>query len=535
MHVFQPEAVKGAESLKCPQCGSIFNFRGSESKVPTAPIALAAAPAGAGLPSPALPSKARVAVQPTPPKSIPKTAGATTPVSTTPNAAPSRAAPVARAVPAAAPLPSEPPLARPVQPQTTQSSDMPGPLADLSFDDAAPSGTLRRRGGKRRRWPALIAGLIVMAVLAVTCGGVVAVAFWLVGQSDDFAATAAEGNFAFIRPGKPWVQDKEVQLKLQAHLAMKRGRPDAHFALFFKDFKTRMPSDAELRQEAVNRVKALFPDTPEMEPHEASDQTQLGGEAARTLEFSGVDENSVLMNGSCYMVTHQGYAYWFFTWGPQLELEALKPEWEQVRGGFRLGNSRPGWQPLGRPTEIARSSSGSKPRFQLKYVKGLWKIEPITDANRTQYDKADLVLTGMYSAEGKPSSKAATAATAQVVILRDKQDVELKEAIDAAHSFVLERYRAKGENGDFLFPDTKLELVQDTALQNIDEPIGKGRDKGQVQKLLVENDPNRHRYVVLRIMNSPQGVVVLWLECDNHYRDYWDSEFMTLLETFEFQ
>jgi hypothetical protein len=272
-----------------------------------------------------------------------------------------------------------------------------------------------------------------------------------------------------------------------------------------------------------------------MESHEPNDETQLGGEPARTRDFSGVDENNVLMNGTCYMVAHQGYGYWFFTWGPQLELETLKPEWDRVRAGFKLGNSRPGWQPRGRPTEIARSSSGSSPRFQLRYVKGLWKIEPITDANRAQYDKADLVLAGSYSADGKPSSKAATAATAQVVILSDKKDVELKEAIEAARAFLLESQRGKGEGGDYLFPKTKIDLVQDTTLQNIDEPIGKDREKGHVQKLLVENDDNRHRYVVLRVMNSPQGVVVLWLECDNRYRDYWDTEFMTLLETFEFQ
>ena len=199
-----------------------------------------------------------------------------------------------------------------------------------------------------------------------------------------------------------------------------------------------------------------------------------------------------------------------------------------------LGNNRSGWQETPRVTEIARSSSGTKLRFQLKPVKGLWKAEPLDSAEaRATYEKADVVLIGTYPGDPKATVKAVSSATAQVVILDDKPR-ELPDAIKTARQFLLDREKDKREGGDFTYPNTKIDFVQDKTLHNIDEPIGKGLAKGQVQKLLVENDKDRYRYVVLRIMNHPEGIVMIWLECDNRYRDYWDPEFMAILESFEF-
>jgi hypothetical protein len=120
------------------------------------------------------------------------------------------------------------------------------------------------------------------------------------------------------------------------------------------------------------------------------------------------------------------------------------------------------------------------------------------------------------------------------VILDDKKGLELPDAVNAARDFLLERQKDKREGGDYTYPNTKIDFVQDQSIRAIDEPIGTGQTKGRVQKLVVENDTDRHRYVVLRVANHPQGVVVLWLECDNRYRDYWDPEFMALLESLQF-
>jgi hypothetical protein len=241
------------------------------------------------------------------------------------------------------------------------------------------------------------------------------------------------------------------------------------------------------------------------------------------------------MDGECYMLAHQGYGYWFFTWGPASERAAIEPEWQRAREGFRLGANRNGWQETPRETETVHASAAAKVRYTLKPVKGLWKKEPLDNAAaRALYEKADLVLIGTYPGEPKSQVKASTSATAQVVILDGKKGLELPEAINAARDFLLERQKDKREGGDYTYPNTKIDFVQDKSIRSVDDPIGSGPAAGRVQKLLVENDKDRHRYVVLRIASHAQGVVVLWLECDNRYRDYWDPEFTALLETLQF-
>jgi hypothetical protein len=413
--------------------------------------------------------------------------------------------------------------------------------AALQFDRQAAGTATRLRGrgkrGKRRGWAAIVIG--VLASLVLLCGAGAGGLGWLLGlislpgvgpvrtgESWEWP----QGNCTFRAPDNSWKQDKEMQVKLKANLVLKRARPDDYLALAFVDYKTRAPSEAELREGAMDRLKAYFRQgTLETEP---KPDATLAGQPALALEFAGSDDKHVLMTGVCYLFTYRGYGFWFFTWGPQSEADAIQPEWEVVRAGFGLLDERPGWMESPPVTEIARSTAGSKIRLQLKPVKGLWKMESLENPEtRSLYDKAELVLSGTYPGS---AIKAATSATCQVVVLDDMKPSDLAGAVQAAKDFLLEREKDKREGGDYTYPETKIDFVQDKTLRNINDPIGKGLTEGQVQKLLVANDKERHRYVVLRIVNHPQGVVMVWLECDNRLRDYWDPEFMALLETLEF-
>jgi hypothetical protein len=473
------------------------------------------------------------------------------------------ALPVTPSIPLALPVANGAPIASPVSPvppiaaatdlavHTGSARDQSGAAAgtaELQFDDAgAGSATRFKRSSKRRKprslW-VIALGSVSVCGLLIGCGGVVAGAAWLLGLSPanlvpDFSGKSWEwpqGNCTFRSPGDSWKHDKDLQVKLKLYHAMKRAQPDNNLALHFRDYKTRSPSEAELREETLSRLRSFLPESLETEMKDASDATTLGSHPARVLLFAGLDEHSVLMNGECYMLACQGYGYWFFTWGPASEREAVEPEWQRARQGFTLGNMRSGWQETPRETEIARCSAGSKIRYELRPVKGLWKREPLDIVEtRALYGKADLVLVGTYPGEPKSQVKASSSATAQVVILDDKKGVGLGDAVKAARDYLLERQKDKRDGGDYTYPNTKIDLVQDKSIRNIDDPFGAGLVQGQVQKLLVENDQARYRYVVLRVVNHAQGVVVVWLECDNRYRDYWDPELMALLETLQIQ
>ncbi len=556
-HVFAPDAVKGAARLTCPQCEQVFDFRGNS---PAAANAMAAKPAAAA--KPPAPRAAPVAAKAPGSKAMPITGAPVPP----PRTAPAKPKPVspppvpvaAPVVPVAMPVVAAPPVAAPVVPEPTPTEEDPFGAAfaalaptdissapdELQFDAGAASPPIpsRRRALRNKKGgrPLLLILFAGVSAAFLFCGGLAVGIAWLAGVSiphlPEFTGASwdwPQGNCSFKSPGTAWKQDKDLQLKWKLHHAMKRSGPDNYLALYFQDYKNRSPSDAELREGALSRLKANLPESLETEFKPASDK-KLGGQPAKVLEFAGLDENSVLMSGECYMLSYQGYAYWFFTWGPESLSDQIKPEWETARQGFALGNARSGWKETGRQTDIVRNASGSKLRYTLKPVRGLWKTEDNAEA-RAHYEKADQVLLGIYPGEPKATVKAGTSATAQVIVLDDLPSATLPDAIKAAKDFVLEREKDKRDTGDYTYPNTKMDLVQDKTLRLIDDPYGKGMGAGQVQKYVVENDKDRYRYVVLRIVNHPLGVMVLWLECDNRYRDYWDSEFMALLESLEFK
>jgi hypothetical protein len=506
VHVFTPDHVKGAARLTCPRCGSVFDFRAK------------------GVNSTAAKSQA-TAKPPAPPGPI------------------GEAPPIPVAVPVASTIPVAMPVLQVATPPATQGNDP--TFADLgSFAQIGANGatSYRRRPARRgiRRW-AVIGGIVVVALALLTAGIAIAAGRWMGFSLPRIGGVVSEsswewpqGNCAYRSPGEAWKQDKALQVKLKAYHAMRREGPDTNLALAFRDYKTRSPSEAELREQVLAHLRSLLPEALETEMKDG-EGALLRGQPAWVLAFAGQDEHHVPMTGECYMSAHQGYGYWFFTWGPELERATIEQEWRRAREGFSLGTNRNGWQETSRETYTVHESAAAKVSYTLKPVKGLWKKEALDNAAaRALYANADMVLIGTYPGEPKSQVKAGTSATAQVVILDDKKGLELPGAITAAGDFLLERQKDKRDGGDYTYPNTKIDFVQDKSIRSVDDPIGSGTAAGRVQKLLVENDRDRYRYVVLRITNHHQGLVVLWMECDNRYRDYWEPEFVALLETLQF-
>jgi hypothetical protein len=402
--------------------------------------------------------------------------------------------------------------------------------SDLAFASTAAATPRRTRRRKKRGCALLLVGLSLVLGLPIFCAGLVTV--WIVwytpSQDDPIPDSPSAGNFVFHKPAAPWKEDTSIERIMSLNYAMKKSGPDNNLALLFRDYKTRSPSEAELQEEALTRLRAYIPAGLQTEPK--PDKKTLGNQPALVLAFAGNNADSVPIAGECYMLTYRGYAYWFFTWGPEIESERLAPEWEQLRQSFVLGNNREGWKESGRETETAR---GTKIGYHLDPVKVVWKKEALNKPEvREQYgDKADLVLIGTYPGDRKAMVRSAYDATAQVVILDKVTD--LMGAVDAAKAYLLEMEKDKREGG-FTYPNTTIDFVPDKSIEKVNEPIGSGKAKGHLLKLLVENDPNRKRYVVLRVVNHAQGVVVLCLECDYRRRDFWETEFTTLLETLQF-
>jgi hypothetical protein len=331
----------------------------------------------------------------------------------------------------------------------------------------------------------------------------------------------------FKWPGAPWKDDHDLQFRMQTQLAMRRNNPSGGMALLYRDYKTRTPLDSELLAEAIEKLRLEFDQGHQFESEPIkprSPDVTLGGQPCLCFEFAGVGPDSVRVSGYCHMLTYRGFAYWFFTWAPdnfdKAAKETNEKEADRVRRGFTLLDKREGWQEQKPKTFTVQAH---KIRFRLEPVQERWRKE-----DRENYDpKADLVMLGTLPGE-KPH--AGRMATFQALVL-DKA-ASLEEATKAAREYLLEAEKRTQADNTF---QTKIDLVNDKSIQNIDDSIGDGATAGWSQKLRVEHIKDGEvvsaRYVVLRILSHADGVLVLWCECDYQYLTFWDLEFTILLDS----
>jgi hypothetical protein len=377
----------------------------------------------------------------------------------------------------------------------------------------------------RRRKPRPKVGRAVVLTLLAVLG--VAVLWWAYGWMKYFLtlgdgdpeAYAKQGNFQFRMPAAPWKRDKGIELALGVNLGLRRSNPANATGLFYKDYQTRLPSDAELVDTALAKLRRYFqPLFWELKPE--SRETHLGGQPAIRIEFEGDDREQVTMNGECVMMAHRGYTYWFFTWGPLAEKEQASAEWDGLRERFGLLGGREGWREKPRETLPLAATDQSPIPYRLDYVKGLWEPE----ANPRAYDpRADRVLLGHDPTQAKHAGKSATL---RVLILPEESD--LKQAAAAAQTYLLKRQQAEdGEN----YPMTAIAPVKDKSGAEQGGDADVGAVQGHLSKLRVTNDETRERYVLLAVVHQPKGVLVLMGDCDWGRRDFWEQEFLPLIQT----
>jgi hypothetical protein len=318
-------------------------------------------------------------------------------------------------------------------------------------------------------------------------------------------------NFSFRYPPSPWRQDERLRLDLRTGVALRRTDPNGWLAVLTNDYKERTPSDAEMVDEGVRRLKGYFKDSFEWEQ---KPDTQLAGRRALRLEFVGT-VNSVEMTGECVMLAANGIGYWFVTWTPTADNDVLADRWEAIRSGFALGKEREGWAEKP-PKQLVLA--GTKVPYTLRYLEGIWEKQDDPSA----YDPdADSALLGHDQAEPKDTDKNGTA----VVLVLPKQDT-LEAAVKAARDHVLGQEKK-------LYPDCTIEDADPKATAADRPPDRVGNKDGRVVKLHVKTPDALEHFVYLAVVHQPEQVLAIQCECDWRRRVYWEVNFKQLVREFK--
>lgn len=400
------------------------------------------------------------------------------------------------------------PLASPIG-----AEDGPSELPDMT--SAPPRKLVRRRQVKRKRNVLVLTTLVILVLTVVTLGswGFYRLAIWFVAE----VASQPSGpvhesdlyNYSFVFPDDPWRRDDSVKRDLRVNLlGMRRTDPNAWMALGGQDYKTRTPRDSEVVDEAVRKLRSYFQE-PEYEQRE---DVELAGKRAQRLVFTGFDPNSVQMSGEAYLLTYNGFAYWFFTWAPIEHIQQVEEDFSALRKGFGLLKYREGWtERLPKP----RPYPGTRAAYSLTDNQELWQKHD----QPTDFDpEADLALEGKDRIESKDVDK-----MAQVLVLVLKaEDGQKPEAI--ARSYIVEQQKK-------LYDGTSVEVVKERG-ELREGPAKVGDVRGHVARLHVKNSDTRERFMILATVSRGEHIICIHCECDWKRRDLWDRDFAQLLDTF---
>jgi hypothetical protein len=478
-HTFPPAAVKGAASLTCPRCGTVYQLR----------------------------------------------AGATAP-----------------AAPAPVPSPAPPvhvPLAERIDPEPEPPANGPPPEAfpDPPADGGAivaPTFATRRRG--MRGWQVALAALAVLAVLA----GLPLAGIMMFRGEKPPPPPASERDpdllilngmvrtlrgreekaFRLVIPRDVWQADRVRKEVFGAPVSLERGdseteEPSRWVVAAAKDYGTRLPRDSELLKRGISLLELYFGE--QLELDERPQTRDLGGRRAQCLRFRG-EANAVTWYGEMYTLAGHGFGYWLFvgaSGGDDAVRETVEELYAKGRG-FEPAAERSGWteQPPPRVT-----FAGGKLPYRLTAPAGVWEERRAGDVDPL----GDLYLLARPD-KGKDDAlrnlKNATVLTA--VLPRATKD--LRAAMKEARKYVEGRW--KEENADYeLVPAGDPAASPDGEVRNLGDQLTR------VAELKLVRQDETVKYVLLAAVHRPDAVLVF--RCDAHwgYHQVWRGDILDLLDT----
>ena len=370
-----------------------------------------------------------------------------------------------------------------------------------------------RAPAKRSRGPIYAAvGVVALVLIAF---GVVAVATFSKRPPATASTSTPEFrktdlNFAFRTPPAEWATDSAAQNAVLANVfAYKRTDPVAWVALSARDYGQVVPRPSELRDKVQNQLAAGF-------DHAPADLTatpvEWGGHKADRYPFRGIyrptGETCV---GDCFVLSHQGIAYWFYSWCPESAETNASASIAAVRDGFRTLGLRDKWKPT---AAAGQTFAGRAVGYQLADPERIW-AKPKGKEPTTEDPSADLFLEGTLKSRERGDLKP----RAEVVVL------VLESAANpmaAGREYVERRYRMRHSDAG-----NPVEFAEQTGEPEGDPPAesaGPGVPSVRLKMTVGDADSFRSadKLVVLSAVAAGGKVVVAEASCPWKERAVWE-------------
>jgi hypothetical protein len=511
-HSFALAEVQAAAQLLCPKCG--FRMQGKGKTAPTPP---------APTPTPPAPT-------PTPPAPTPKPALKPAAVKPPAKPAPKPAAPPAP--PLAKPAPPLAVGAAPLATPVVAGDDGGGSLPEGDFFNpglAAGAGPLVRTGAPRKKTTWMRVLVIALAVGFAACIVIIAIGVivWLFpdalrnfGQPRGDAIIVKvrnaknenENALKLVLPRSEWSIDPEIKNSFGAQTAWSNNeyKGEFWFALIVKDYGMHRPRDAEMVEFCTDKLEGHFGN--EIELGAKVEPAKFGTLPAQKLLFRGVVKEAKWV-GECYMFFNNGLAYWLFLASPEADvLEFFEGELPEKH--IFVISERRGWREQPAPTEAFATSDA---KFQMTAPKGVWEG---SNDPKSEDPTGVMLLAGKYRRE-KDNRK-----NARLLVFSLKKEADLKAAVKAVRDHLDARFKEGNENAKVVHaPDVVPGQTEIGTLEDV------GNKRGRVVdlKLMFQDEPQE--YMLLSVVNEPDGCHAFLCSCDWKARQIWRQDFLDVLRT----
>lgn len=310
-------------------------------------------------------------------------------------------------------------------------------------------------------------------------------------------------NWSLATPPREWKQDVDLLARLGANVVLRRSGPAAYLAIAARTFKSDPLGEAEVMDEAAERLGHCLLDL----ESESRGKAEWAGRVGQRFVFQGKMEGEPV-SGECYVLADGQVGYWLAAWAPADVVDQVAGEFEELRQGFTLGNERPVARDKG---QVFQGGSGP---YKFREPEGSWHRLP---RPADEGSDVDLVLQGADRDAPKDVNRMAS------IIVRKVKKREDSAAVLGSAVEDLTRRQQKDD------PEARIEVMREARGSAALSP-GVRWAGGQVVKLRITRGIGGERFVLLGVIPRGDGVLVVRCECALDRRGAWEHDFQKFLE-----
>ncbi len=379
---------------------------------------------------------------------------------------------------------------------------------------AQPTPTETPTGGRtaapRRvdQWwiPALITIVVVLLLGFLAMIGIKMMGPSGGGTVDNFS----QANFSIKRPDG-FTRDAGQELDFQVDLVYTGSEKKLIWAVLAKDFGGRVPSNRELVELAMEKLRRKFPEKIEYEKRGDENET-IASLPFVAHDFLGKTSDSEEVAGEFFVGTAKGIGYVFYGWTRPEDRDVAKPVWKIARNAFSLLETRGKWTPEAVNLEIAEGKG-----WELRFDKKYWTQEEISKDLKETNPKAVLRVEGRI-----PGRKiyAGDMAEAYVIVLEGKGN--LTDGVTLAKKYLTDLEKPIDESPATLESTLTLEEEQlDKKIESQGAP-----QMRQLLRLLASGDATKIYLIQVGVGNKQ--TVLLAASCPIAARKLWEENLINL-------